>query len=101
MIWTLFFGEIGLKNLIEGPLIVYDLFSICNHTGGLNGGHYYSYCKNQNNKWYEFNDERVKEISQENIITNNASKQLKLVFIGSQNKPWNKIKEICKYTNIK
>lgn len=44
-------------------------------------------------------DENIENLK--NIITNNANKQLKLVFIGSQNKPWNKIKEICKYKNIK
>lgn len=50
----------------------FDLFGICNHSGNSNSGHYYSYCKNQNNKWYEFNDELVKEININNVITNNA-----------------------------
>ena len=50
----------------------FDLFGICNHIGNTNSGHYYSYCKNQNNKWYEFNDEIVTEILKNDIITNNA-----------------------------
>lgn len=50
----------------------FDLFAICNHVGNSNSGHYFSYCKNQNNKWYEFNDEIVSEISKDNIITNSA-----------------------------
>jgi len=41
----------------------YDLYGICNHSGGTGGGHYYAYVKNANGKWYEFNDARVEEIT--------------------------------------
>ena len=59
---------------------IYDLFAINNHTnfnkfgfGGISFGHYYSYCKNiTNNKWYNYNDESVDEISTDKIITNDA-----------------------------
>lgn len=59
---------------------LYDLFAINNHTnfnkfgfGGISFGHYYSYCKNiTNNKWYNYNDESVNEISIDNIISNEA-----------------------------
>jgi ubiquitin C-terminal hydrolase len=50
---------------------VYDLYAICNHTGGLNGGHYYSYCKNLNGKWHCFNDKSVTEIDK-NIVSKDA-----------------------------
>ena len=51
----------------------YELYGICNHTGNLYGGHYYAYCKNINSKWYEYNDERVREMNQnESVVTNNA-----------------------------
>ena len=40
----------------------YELYSICNHYGNIEIGHYTSYCKN-NNKWYEFNDNYVKSIT--------------------------------------
>jgi len=50
----------------------FNLIGICNHVGSSMGGHYYSYCKNQNGKWYEYNDSNVKEISDDNLITNNA-----------------------------
>ena len=50
----------------------FNLFGICNHIGSSNGGHYYSYCKNSNGKWYEYNDSTVKEINEEKLITNNA-----------------------------
>ena len=42
---------------------VYDLYGICNHSGGTAGGHYYAYVKNANEKWYEFNDARVEEFT--------------------------------------
>ena len=59
---------------------IYDLFAINNHTNfnkfGFNGisfGHYYSYCKNiTNNKWYQYNDDKVKEINLDELISPNA-----------------------------
>jgi len=41
---------------------VYDLYGICNHSGGVNGGHYSAFIKNANGKWYDFNDTFVKEV---------------------------------------
>ena len=38
----------------------YALYSTVRHSGGLSGGHYYSYAKNHlNNMWYRFDDDRV------------------------------------------
>ena len=42
---------------------IYDLYGICNHSGGSSGGHYTSYVKNANNKWYHFNDTNCNEIN--------------------------------------
>ena len=42
---------------------VYDLYGICNHSGNVFGGHYTSYVKNANGKWYHFNDTNVTEIT--------------------------------------
>jgi ubiquitin C-terminal hydrolase len=42
---------------------VYELYGICNHTGTVFGGHYTSYVKNANGKWYHFNDTSVVEVS--------------------------------------
>ncbi len=36
----------------------YELYSISNHSGSLNFGHYYAYSK-VNNRWHEFNDSSV------------------------------------------
>lgn len=51
---------------------IYDLFGITNHSGGCLGGHYTSFVKNANNKWYHFNDTNVSEISENDLITNKA-----------------------------
>ena len=49
---------------------VYDLYGVCNHSGGGgSGGHYFSYIKNANGLWYNFNDTNVKEISEAQIIS--------------------------------
>tara|TARA_B100001093_G_scaffold142541_1_gene135018 strand:+ start:61 stop:1092 length:1032 start_codon:yes stop_codon:yes gene_type:complete len=40
----------------------YELYGICNHSGGTLGGHYTAYVKNANNKWYLYNDTNVSEV---------------------------------------
>lgn len=40
----------------------YDLYGICNHSGGTRGGHYFCYIKTSSDKWYCFNDTNVTEI---------------------------------------
>jgi ubiquitin carboxyl-terminal hydrolase 8 len=42
---------------------VYELYGICNHSGSVHGGHYTSYVKNANGKWYHYNDTNVTEVS--------------------------------------
>ena len=52
---------------------IYDLFGVSNHTGSLNGGHYYAYCKNwKDGEWYEFNDSHVSKIDRKKIVSDNA-----------------------------
>ena len=41
----------------------YDLFGIINHVGNINSGHYYSFIKNENKEWIEFNDSKVSEVN--------------------------------------
>ena len=41
---------------------VYDLYAVCNHSGSVQGGHYTSFVKNANGKWYHFNDTSVSEV---------------------------------------
>ncbi len=42
---------------------IYDLYAVCNHSGSVMGGHYTSFVKNANGKWYHFNDTSVSEVS--------------------------------------
>jgi len=52
---------------------IYDLYGICNHIGGVNGGHYTSFVKNASGKWYHYNDSKIEEITDLNsLITSNA-----------------------------
>jgi ubiquitin carboxyl-terminal hydrolase 2 len=48
---------------------IYDLYGICNHMGTSMGGHYTAHVKAKNNKWYNFDDTRVKEINEKNLIS--------------------------------
>lgn len=51
----------------------YELYGVCNHSGGVMGGHYTSYVKNANGKWYHFNDTSVTELGMnETVITPKA-----------------------------
>jgi ubiquitin C-terminal hydrolase len=52
---------------------IFDLYAICNHIGIPNMGHYFSYCKNfNNNKWYNFDDNSISEMDEDDIKTENA-----------------------------
>lgn len=57
--------NLDMSKYIVNPLknnetIIYDLFAVDNHYGGLGGGHYTSYVKNDiDNEWYYFDDSRV------------------------------------------
>ena len=51
---------------------IYDMYAICNHSGGLMGGHYTAFIKNANSKWYLFNDTSVKEVNKDKLITPNS-----------------------------
>ena len=51
----------------------YELYAVCNHSGGVMGGHYTSYVKNANGKWYHYNDTSVSEVGiNESIISPKA-----------------------------
>ncbi len=52
---------------------IYDLYGVCNHSGSVFGGHYTSYIKNANGKWYHYNDSNVTELTNlSNIVTPKA-----------------------------
>jgi ubiquitin carboxyl-terminal hydrolase 2/21 len=52
----------------------YDLYAQIIHTGSCNNGHYIAQCKNKtDNNWYEFDDNVINKIkNEEDVISNNA-----------------------------
>ncbi|KAJ1666474.1 hypothetical protein EV178_002261 [Coemansia sp. RSA 1646] len=70
-------SDLDLKQTVVGPkgkTLIYDLYSVCNHFGGLGGGHYTAYARSPDDeKWYEFEDSRVSEVqSPEDVKTSAA-----------------------------
>jgi ubiquitin carboxyl-terminal hydrolase 2/21 len=52
---------------------VYDLYGVCNHSGSVLGGHYTSFVKNANGKWYHCDDTNITEvINPQQIVTPKA-----------------------------
>ncbi|KAJ3159743.1 ubiquitin carboxyl-terminal hydrolase [Geranomyces michiganensis] len=50
--------------------LVYDLFAVSNHFGGLGGGHYTAYAKNcLDDQWYNFDDSHVSKTDEASIMT--------------------------------
>ena len=67
-------NNFSLSNFVIGSnknTAIYDLYGVVEHFGGLQYGHYIAKCKNFF-KWYKYNDSRVSEISESDIITPNA-----------------------------
>jgi ubiquitin C-terminal hydrolase len=56
----------------QGQSNMYDLFAVCNHLGGIHGGHYTATVRNANNSWYLFNDLTVKKIPDSRVISPDA-----------------------------
>ncbi|CAD8206908.1 unnamed protein product [Paramecium pentaurelia] len=53
--------------------LIYDLFAVSNHFGGMGGGHYTAFGQNHlNGKWYSFDDAQVTEVDEDQIITKSA-----------------------------
>jgi ubiquitin C-terminal hydrolase len=52
---------------------IYDLYGVCNHGGSVLGGHYTSFIKNANGKWYHCNDTDITEVTNpQQIVTPKA-----------------------------
>ncbi|ORY31587.1 hypothetical protein BCR39DRAFT_558054 [Naematelia encephala] len=48
----------------SGEPLVYDLYGVDNHFGGLGGGHYTAFCRNRvDGQWYNYDDSRVSKAS--------------------------------------
>ncbi|MGH0168707.1 UNVERIFIED_CONTAM: hypothetical protein FKN15_055198 [Acipenser sinensis] len=52
---------------------LYDLYAVCNHHGGMHGGHYTAYCRNSvDGQWYSYDDSSVDLIPEEEVSTRGA-----------------------------
>jgi len=49
----------------------YELRAVCNHSGGVGGGHYIAYGKTDAG-WFEYNDSHVSKISESQLVSPNA-----------------------------
>lgn len=51
----------------------YRLQCVINHVGGMGGGHYYTYCMDEDSaEWFKFDDKRVTRINSNSIVTRSA-----------------------------
>lgn len=54
--------------------MIYDLYAISNHFGGLGGGHYTAFAKNKfDNEWYNFDDSHVTKITDVSQLLTSAA----------------------------
>ncbi|XP_031419653.2 ubiquitin carboxyl-terminal hydrolase 43a [Clupea harengus] len=64
------------KHPPDGPLpqdFLYDLYAVCNHHGGMHGGHYTAYCRNSvDGQWYSYDDSSVDLVPDEELRTRGA-----------------------------
>jgi ubiquitin carboxyl-terminal hydrolase 4/11/15 len=66
-------SRVGDKTTYKDGDLIYDLFAVDNHYGGLGGGHYTAFAKNfVNGKWYYFDDSSVHVTDPEKAITGAA-----------------------------
>ena len=48
----------------------YDLYGVCNHVGGVMGGHYTAFVRNSENQWIHFNDNHMEMVENpQNIVS--------------------------------
>ncbi|XP_072319976.1 ubiquitin carboxyl-terminal hydrolase 43a [Eucyclogobius newberryi] len=52
---------------------LYDLYAVCNHHGGMHGGHYTAYCQNSvDGQWYSYDDSSADLVPEEEVCTRGA-----------------------------
>lgn len=60
-------------NIVDNP-VIYDLYAISNHFGGLGGGHYTAFAKNRyDNLWYNFDDSHVSPVTDTSTMLTSAA----------------------------
>ena len=64
--------DLDLSKYVSGynpAQYMYDLYGVCNHMGGVQGGHYTSYVKNSQDEWIHFNDTNVDILHKKSVST--------------------------------
>ncbi|KAM9745609.1 ubiquitin carboxyl-terminal hydrolase 43 [Menidia menidia] len=55
------------------PDFLYDLYAVCNHHGGMHGGHYTAFCRNSvDGQWYSYDDSSVELVPEAEVCTRGA-----------------------------
>ena len=75
--YPLLFSDLDLSDFVVNPLKAnlaankrrYNLIAVSNHFGGLGGGHYTAFAKNNvDKKWYYFDDSSVSLSAPERVV---------------------------------
>jgi ubiquitin carboxyl-terminal hydrolase 8 len=70
--------NLDLRKYVDGynpNKYVYDLYGICNHMGGIQGGHYTAYVYHKNilgGVWLHHNDTQIELVKEDKLVTNYA-----------------------------
>ena len=70
------FENLDLSKYVKGYQAAsykYDLFGVCNHMGGVLGGHYTAYAMNKEKIWHEYNDTSVEPVTDRGRIVSPAA----------------------------
>ncbi|XP_061567338.1 ubiquitin carboxyl-terminal hydrolase 43 isoform X1 [Cololabis saira] len=55
------------------PDFLYDLYAVCNHHGGMHGGHYTAFCRNSvDGQWYSYDDSNAEPVPEAEVCTRGA-----------------------------
>ncbi|XP_041862524.1 ubiquitin carboxyl-terminal hydrolase 43 isoform X2 [Melanotaenia boesemani] len=55
------------------PDFLYDLYAVCNHHGGMHGGHYTAFCRNSvDGLWYSYDDSSAEPVPEAEVCTRGA-----------------------------
>lgn len=69
-----YYSEIDVGRYSKNPKNVctkYHCYTVINHCGSINSGHYYAFIKNKYKQWYKFNDENVDRVYDYEVFDNN------------------------------
>jgi hypothetical protein len=62
-----------ISGVSEGDENVYDLYAVCNHHGGMAGGHYTAFCLNPvSSQWNSYDDQFIQPLKESSIVSRGA-----------------------------